>query len=404
MKLSIQIARRYLFGKKSRSAINYISGVSVAVVAIVTMALFTILSVFNGLNQLISSMFNTFDADLKISLNEGKYFNADSVIAVINDIDEIKTYSLTLEEDVLLRYGQRQFIATAKGVDTLYNSVSGIDSMLTRGEFILQSGSIQHGVVGQMVAYRLGVGLNFIEPLMLYAPDRFAKPGINPQKSFRKEALYPSGIFTVQQDIDSKYIITSLELMQNLLRCEGMISNIEVKLTNPSSEEATKQLLKQKLGNRFTVQNRFEQHEFVYKVIQSEKWAIFLIVTFILIIASFNIIASLSMLIIEKKKDIAIFASMGADIQFIRKVFLFEGWLISALGAAIGLTLGFIICWIQETFGIIPFQSGGNFFISSYPVDMQFSDAIASLGIVLLIGLLVAFVPVRLILPKVFKG
>jgi len=370
-------------------------------VAIVSMSLFTILSVFNGLNGLISSLFNSFDPQLRITANEGKFFSPDSAIAVLNQIDSVDAYSLTIEDDVLLKYGDRQFIATAKGVDTVYRSVTGLDTMLVRGEYLLKQGSVQYGMIGQVIAYRLGVGLNFIEPLQLYAPDRFAKPGLNPQKSFNKEIFYPSAVFSVQQDIDSKYVIGSLSLIQKLLKAKGQVSAIELKLNDGADEDRIKEALKIQLGGTYKIENRFEQHEFVYRVIQSEKWAIFLIITFILIIASFNIIASLSMLIIEKKKDISIFISMGADIQFIRKVFLYEGWLISALGAGIGLLLGFVLCWAQQTFGFVPFQSGQSFFVTAYPVEMQFSDAVASLGIVLLIGLLVAYVPVRLVLSRV---
>lgn len=401
MKLSFYIAKRYLFAKKSRNAINVISSVSVAGVTVGTMALIIVLSVFNGLETLVHSIFNTFDPDLKITTEKGKTFIPDSArLSLLSEVDGIACFSLCLEENALLRYGEKQYIATIKGVDDNYVKVSGIDSAMWDGEFLLLSEKGRsYAIPGIGIANNLGLRVNFVTPLNIYVPRRTGSADLNPEDAFVRDFIFPSGIYQVEQDFDSKYVFVPIGFARELLEFESEVTSVEIRFDNESKESEIQKNVTAIFGKGFLVKNKYEQQEIFYKVMRSERLAIFIILTMILIIASFSIIGSLTMLIIEKERDIEILRSLGADNTLIRKIFIYEGWLISIIGAFIGIMLGFIVCWIQQKFGLIKLQSN-TLIMNAYPVVMKITDFIIVPATVLLIGFWAAWYPVRFLTKK----
>ena len=408
MKTAFYIARRYLISKKSVNVINIISGVSIAGVTVGTFALVVILSVFNGLDFSIKSLFSTFDPDIKITnAVKGKSFELNSIdIDKIKQIAGISTVTPIIEEDAFFMYGNRQYFATIKGVPANYNEVSRLDtSSITSGRFLLEANHVPFALVGQGVAYYLSVGLSFTDPIHIYTLQKGSKGRPTIENTFNHNTIYASGIFANQQEIDSKYVLVPFGFAQELFQMENRVSAIEVGLAKGSSEDIVKDEIAHILGNQFAVKTQFEQHELFYKVMQSEKWAIFFILAFILVIASFNILGSLSMLIIDKKADIAILQSMGANQKLVRTIFLFEGWMISLAGATLGLILGILICWIQIEFGILKIPGNdGSFIFSSYPVEIRISDLLAIFLLVTGIGFLAAWYPIRFISGKYLNG
>lgn len=401
MKLSLYIAKRYLFAKKSRNAINVISSISVAGVTVGTMALIIILSVFNGLESLVRSIFNTFDPDLKITAAVGKTFIADSVkLLQISRINGVACYSLSIEENALIKYGDKQYIATIKGVDDNYGQVTGIDSSMWDGKFILKSDKGRpYAIPGIGIANYLGLRINFITPLIIYVPRRTGGTELTPEDAFVRNYIFPSGIYQVEQEYDSKYVFIPLDFAHELLESNSEVSSIEIKFKDEALQPSIQREVTRLFGKDYIIQNKYEQQEIFYKVMRSERLAIFIILTLILIIASFSIIGSLTMLIIEKERDIEILRSLGADNTLIRKIFIFEGWLISIIGALIGIVFGFIICWIQQTFGLVKLQSD-TLIMNAYPVVMKLKDFIIVPATVLLIGFWAAWYPVRFLTKK----
>lgn len=405
MKLSLYIAKRYLFAKKSRNAINVISAVSVAGVAVGTMALIIILSVFNGLETMVSKIFNTFDPDIKITAAEGKTFIADtSRLKLLANVDGLSCYSLTIEENALLKYGDRQYIATIKGVDDNYSMVTNVDSAMWEGEFILNDDKGRSfAIPGMGVAVNLGMRINFITQLSIIVPRKNASTNLDPENALKRQYVFPSGIFEVEKEYDSKYVYLPIDFVRNLTETYDGTSSIEIKFKENANSKSVQKRIKEIYGNGFVVKNQYEQQEMFYKVMRSERLAIFLILTLILIIASFNIIGSLTMLIIEKERDIEILKSLGADNNLIQKIFIFEGWLISIIGAMAGLFLGFLICWLQQTFGLVKLHSE-SLIMDAYPVVMKLKDFIIVPATVLLIGYWAAWYPVRFLTKKFLKN
>jgi lipoprotein-releasing system permease protein len=396
VKLSFYIAKRYLFAKKSRNAINIISAVSVAGVAVGTMALIIILSVFNGLEKMVSAIFNTFDPDIKITASEGKTFIPDTArLKLLAQVDGISCYSLTIEENALLKYGERQIVATIKGVDDNYAMVSNIDSSMWEGKFTLRDAKDRsYAIPGIGIAQYLGIRVNFIQQLNIIVPKKSGSTDIDPESSLNRKYITPSGIFDVEKEYDSKYVYVPIEFARELTENKESVSAIEVRFTGRADPSAVQSSVKKIFNTGFVVKNRYEQQEIFYKVMKSERLAIFFILTLILVIASFNIIGSLTMLIIEKVRDIEILKSMGADNNLIRKIFIFEGWLISIIGTIAGIILGFAICWLQQTYGLVKLQSE-SLIMDSYPVVMKIKDFIIVPATVLLIGYWAAWYPVR---------
>lgn len=406
MNLSFYIAKRYLLGKKSQNAINIISGISVLGVATGTMALVIVLSVFNGFDQVVKSLFNSFDPDIKISAVEGKTFvPGESVTDAIIALPGVTAVSEVMEENVLLLYGDKQHIATIKGVDDSFEEVSGLDSMIYDGEMKLKDRNRPYAVVGRGIAYSLRIGLSFVDPIFVYTIDRKAQINMSqPEESIRRDFIYPSGIFSIEQDFDSRYIIVPIEFVRELLSYEKEVSFLEVKLDQRFPEERVQEEIIAIMGGDFNVKNRQQQNELFYRVMKSEKWAIFLILTFILIIASFNIIGSLSMLIIDKKNDIVTLRNLGSTNRLIERIFLVEGWLISVIGSVIGLIMGTLISWIQQQFGLIKLSGSGAFVIDAYPVQIVIVDICLIWVTVLLIGWIAARYPVKQLSKKYLKS
>lgn len=398
MRFPLFIARRYFFAKKSHNAINIISIIAVAGVTIGTMALITILSVFNGFDKLVKSLFNSFDPDVRITLNEGKTFIPNSQsLEKLKKLPSVALYSEVLEENALLRYGDKQYIANIKGVDSTYSRITGIDSMIVDGEFRLMKNNRPYAVVGQGVGYYLGIGLHLIDPIIIYVPKRTAGVSVNPENAFNRRFLYPSGIFRIEQDIDSKYILVPIAFARELLEYPREVTAIEIQLKRGYNVQSACAEISGIFGKKFAVKDRYQQKEFFYKILKSEKWAIFFILAFILVVASFNIVGSITMLILDKKKDMAVMQSMGATPQTLRSIFLSQGMFISLSGALLGLFLGAALCYLQLRFSLIKLQGSGSFVIDAYPVVMKFSDFAMVFLTVLLIGFIAAWYPVRFI-------
>ena len=399
MNLPFYIARRYLFSKKSHNAINIISGISASGVAIGTMALVCVLSVFNGFESLISDMFSAFDPDLKITLSQGKTFDVNSSeLGQVRKLKSVVYFTEVIEENALLRFKDKVMPATVKGVSSDFQKMTRIDSIMYDGKFLLYDGAFQRAVPGVGVASILGLGAQFIDPLLIYAPRRSSKINLlRPENSFNQVGTFVSGIFAVQQlQYDDHYVLVSIDLARDLFEYEkAKVTAIELKLAAGADNEVVQSQIKNILGTKYQVKNRYEQQESFFKIMLIEKWITYLILCFILLIASFNIIGSLSMLIIDKKADIETLRSLGANNQLIKRIFLFEGWLISAVGALVGIGLGGILCLLQEHFGFL--KLGTGYVVDAYPVVTNFVDMILVFVTVLAMGFLAAYYPVRYI-------
>jgi lipoprotein-releasing system permease protein len=404
MNLSFFIAKRYLFSRKSRNIINVISWISLAGVGIGTMALIIVLSIFNGIDGLIKSMFSSFDPDLKITLVQGKTFSPDRVEYDFQNDSRVAVWCEVIEENALLEYRDRQIPATLKGVTDNFQDLSGIDNVMVNGTFRLEEDNHPLCVVGSELAYRLSVGLNFINPMHIYVPKRTKATIINPMNAFNHKMVFPSGIFSVQQEYDSKYLIIPIDFCRELIGLKDEVSAIEIRVAEGVSVDFLKDEIQNTLGSEFRVIDRYEQHAYFYKVMASEKWAIFLILGFILVIASFNTVSSLTLLLLEKKKDMHILQSMGAQPKRIRGIFLTEGFMMTGIGIISGLGLGGFLCWLQITFGIIRFPSSGSYVTDIYPVSMQLVDFLLVGLMVSIIGFFASFIPVRILGKRYFSS
>lgn len=407
MNFPLYIAKRYLISKKSRNAINIITTISVVGVAVGTAALIIILSVFNGFDDLLKKRFSSFDPEIKIVASTGKTFVPDDKFyKIINESEFIDIYSQSLEENAMLKYRDKQIIATIKGVDDNFRKVTGIDSMMIAGDYQLYHEDIVLAVMGQGIAYNLNLDFNYNSPVSIYIPSRTKEFKGNFQDvgdNINISHVYASGSFSIQYEYDNKYFIMPLSEVRKLLEYDNNLSSVEIKLKKGSNTIKAMKALQSELGDSYKIMDHNLQHEYVYKVMMSEKWVIFMILIFVLIIASFNIIGSLTMLILDKKKDISILKSLGANNETVRKIFFFEGLFISLTGAISGLLFGIIICWMQIKFGFLKLGSSGSFIIDNYPVAIQGLDIIYVFIAVMLIGLFAAWYPVRYITKKFVK-
>ena len=403
MNFPFYIAKRYLFTKKSHHAINVISGVSVCGVALATLAMVCTLSVFNGFQDLVATMFTAFDPEIKITAANGKVFDSqDERIQLLRDLPEIEVFSESLEDNAMVQYKGRQAMVVIKGIEENFNQLTAIDSILYgRGEWILRDEVVDYAVPGIELVSVLGTGIRFLDPLEVYAPKRGAKINVaNPSTSFESSYLHSSGlVFAVnQQKYDASYILTSLSFARDLFQYDTEVSSIELRIAADVDAKEVKKDIKRMLGNDFLVQDRYEQQADTYRIMKVEKLISYVFLSFILLIACFNVIGSLSMLIIDKRNDVATLRNLGADDQLVSRVFLFEGYMITFFGALIGVGLGLILCFIQQEFGIIPLGSGdsaGAFVVDAYPVSVYAIDVILVLITVLVTGFLSVFFPVR---------
>lgn len=402
---SLKVAFRYIFSKKSHNAINVISGISATGVAIGTMALVVVLSVFNGFEQLIANMFSAFDPDFRITAVEGKSFEIDKdPWQTMRKMPGVAVFTEVVEENALLRFRDRQMAATVKGVGENYRQLTDIDSIMYDGKFELFDGAFERAVVGIGLAGSLSLGAHFIDPLYIYAPKRTSRINmLRPESSFNQAATFTSGIFAVQQvQYDNQYVLVSLDLARELFEYEAhVVSCIELKINDKADAAKLQKQLQAIVGSDFVVKNRYEQQESFFKIMQVEKWITFLILSFILLIASFNIIGSLSMLIIDKQADIKTLRSLGASTTQIKSIFLLEGWMISALGALFGILLGTVISLVQQHFGVL--RMGSGYVVDAYPVVLVPSDILYVFITVVVMGFLAAYYPVRYINPEKLK-
>lgn len=415
MNLSFHIARRYLFAKKSHNAINIISMISVFGIALATAALVCVLSVFNGFTGVVSRTFSAFDPELQITPAQGKVFDpANPQIEEVKKITEIAFTSESLEENALLKNGERQEPIILKGVSKKFENLADIDKLIIDGRFLLRedaSGTaenaesdsltewhIDNGVVGAGMAMFLGVRANFVNPVEIYVPKRNVKVNpANPSTAFDRSSVFISGVFALNQaKYDDQMMIVSIDLARELLRYETEVSSIDIKLKNVAEADKVQAKIKSILGDHYLVKNRFEQQEDLFRMVSIEKWVTFLILAIILVIAVFNIVGSLTILIIEKNEDIRILKNLGADNKLILKVFLFEGCLITLVGTIAGIILGLIICLLQQHFGLLQLGSTpGTFVMDAYPVVVEPLDVLLIFVTVSLISLLAVIYPVN---------
>ena len=401
MNLPFYIAWRYLFSKKSHNAINIISGISVCGISLATVAMVCTLSVINGFQEMVEQFFTAFDPELKITSTKGKTFAiTDAQIQSIKSMPEVEVFMGTLEEQVMLQYKERQMTAIIKGVEDNFEQLTAIDSILYgTGQFILHDEVADYGIPGAELMTILGTGVEFIDPIRVYAPRRDRTiNAANPANSFTTGRLFSPGvIFAVnQQEYDANYILASLAFVRKLFNYQDEVTAVELRLHPQANTAQVQKRIQEKLGNNFKVMNRYEQQEDVFRIMKVEKLVSYLFLTFILLIASFNIMGSISMLVIDKKDDAMTLRNLGASNRLIGRIFLFEGWLISAAGAVAGIIAGLALCLLQQYFGIIKLGNGENtFVIDTYPVSVETADVILVAATVLAIGFLAIRYPVR---------
>ncbi|MCF2707668.1 FtsX-like permease family protein [Bacteroides pyogenes] len=401
MNLPFYIARRYLFSKKKHNAINIISGVSVCGVALATLALVCTLSVFNGFQDMVAGFFTAFDPQLKITARRGKVFDgSEERIRAVCALPEVEVFTETLEENAMVQYKDRQAMVVLKGVEDNFEQLTAIDSILYgAGQFLLHDSVVDYGIMGVELISTLGTGLEFVDPLQVFLPKRNAKVNMaNPGASFNRDYLHsPGTIFVVnQQPYDSKYILTSLGFLRRMLDYSTEVSAIELKLKPEANTSTVQAKIEQMLGEEFLVQDRYQQQADVFRIMEIEKLISYLFLTFILAVACFNVIGSLSMLILDKKDDVVTLRSLGADDKLIARIFLFEGRLITVFGAVTGVVLGLLLCFIQQKFGLISLGEGtGAFVVDAYPVSVHAWDVALIFITVLTVGFLSVWYPVR---------
>lgn len=400
MNFPFYIARRYLFSKKSHNAINVISAISVCGVALATLALVCTLSVFNGFQDLVTTFFTAFDSQLKITAVRGKVFDGqDKRVLQLKKMPDVEVYSESLEDNVMVQYQGRQAMAVVKGVEDNFDQLTPIDSILFgRGDLLLHDEVVDYAIPGIQLLSTLGSGIRFLDPLEIYAPRRGAKVNMaNPSTAFVTGNLFSSGlVFAVNQEkYDASYILTSIDFARRLFQYTTEVSAINLKLKAGADTDAVKKHIQDLLGDDFLVQDRYEQQADTYRIMEIEKLISYLFLTFILMIACFNVIGSLSMLIIDKRDDVVTLRNLGASDRQIVRIFLFEGRMISFFGAFAGAVLGLLLCWLQQEYGLIALGSSGSFVVDAYPVSVHASDVLLIFITVLLIGFLSVWYPVR---------
>ena len=402
LNLPFFIARRYLFSKKSTNAINVISIISMVGVAVATMALVIVLSVFNGFHDLVASFFTNFDPQLEVVPVKGKVAAADDAVFMkIRQLPEVDMVSECVQDQALAFYEGQQAMVNIMGVDDNFARMTRIQKILYGdGDFSLQAANLEYGVPGIRLAQTLGMGARWDGFLKIYAPQREGQltDMASPADGFVTDSLISPGVvFAVNQaKYDRDYLITSIAFARRLFFRQGMVSKLMVKLKPGTDLDAAKRKIKNLAEGRFNVLDRFEQHADTFRIMQVEKVLAYLFLSFILVVACFNIIGSLSMLIIEKKKDVQTLRNLGATDRTLTRVFLFEGRMISALGAVVGILLGLLLCWLQQEFGLVPMgDSSGTFVVNAYPVSVHYSDVLIVFITVLAVGWAAAWYPVR---------
>lgn len=399
MKLSLFIARRYLFSKKSHNAINVISAISVCGIAIATMAMVTVLSVFNGFGGVVEGLFSAFDPHLKISVIEGKVFSYNTPeFDQLLRLPGILTISESLEENALFKFEDQQVPVRVKGVSEEFRLLTDMDRLMVDGSFRLQEDVVNYATLGAGLAATLGARPSFVNPIEIYAPRRNVRVNLaNPSTAFTTGYAQIGGVFTLNQpEVDEQMAILPIALARELFSYENEVTALEINLEPGVSVKKVKKEMQQILGNNFLVEDRYEQQKESYRMLQIEKWVTFLILAFILLIAVFNVVGSLSMLIVEKKADIRSLRHMGASNRLITRIFLYEGWLITFVGIITGMIVGLLLCLLQQHFGLLRLSNvPGAYIIDAYPVIVKFTDLLIVFTVVSLIGLFTVLYPVN---------
>ena len=395
------IARRYLFSKKSTNVINVISGISMMGVAITTMALVVTLSVFNGFSDLVASFFTAFDPQLKITPTQGKTAPADDpILTEIRQLPQVDVSTECVEDQALAIYKGRQAMVYIKGVDDSFEQLTHIREILCGdGDFALHAADLEYGIPGIRLAYEMDMGFYYDEPLQVYAPRREGQLDMgDPADGFVEDELYSPGVLfeVMQAKYDRSYILTSIGFARRIFDQQGMLSSLELRLKPGSDFEKTKATMRRLAGDKYNVEDRYEQQDETFRIMKIEKLIAYIFLTFILMVACFNIIGSLSMLIIDKKDDVVTLRNLGATDKQISQIFLFEGRMISAIGAVIGILVGLLLCWLQQQYGIIGLgRSEGAFVINAYPVSVHPWDVVLVFFTVMTVSFLSVWYPVH---------
>ena len=396
MNTSIYIAKRYLFAKKNTNAINIISGISMVGVFIGSATLFIILSAFNGLEDVILKLYSNFTPELKIEARLGKTFNPETpYFNSLRKDKRIFSYTEALEEKGMVQYRDKTFIANIKGMSDDFLKNTNLDSAIQDGGFVLKAGNKPFAVIGTAVQVSLSVNVHDeLTPMVIYSPRRTTGSSINPMDAFREALIYPSGVFAIQQEFDN-IVVVSLDFARDLLDEPNQVSSLELTYKAGTDIDAVQEEIQEKLGEAFSVKNRKQQNVELYKTLNFERWSIFMILTFVLIVAIFNIIGTLTMLVMDKKQDIAILTSIGADKSLIQRIFFFEGMMISMIGCVAGLAVGLIFCLLQQHYGFIR-MSGNVALIDGYPIKISAGDFILVLLTVSVISVIASAISARL--------
>ncbi len=399
MNLSLFIAHRYLFSRKSHNAINVISAISVCGIAIATMAMVTVLSVFNGFGGIVEGLFSAFDPHLKITVREGKVFSYDTpAFDKVLQLPAILTLSESLEENALFKFEQQQVPVRVKGVPEEFRLMADMDRLMVDGSFRLQEDVVSYTTLGAGLAATLGARPGFINPVEIYVPRRDVRVNLaNPSAAFTTGYAQIGGVFTLNQpEVDEQMAIIPIALARELFNYEDEVTSLDIMLTADASVKKTKGEIERLLGDQYLVEDRYEQQRESFRMLQIEKWVTFLILAFILLIAVFNVVGSLSMLIVEKKADIRSLRHMGASNRLVTRIFLFEGWLITLIGIVAGIVAGLVLTLLQQHFGLLRLSNvPGAYLIDAYPVIVKLSDLLVVFTVVSLIGLLTVLYPVN---------
>lgn len=401
MNFPFYIARRYLFSKKSTHVINIISGISVIGVAVATMALVVTLSVFNGFHDLVASLLTSFDPQIEVVPAKGKTAPADDpILTKIRNLPQVDVATESVEDQALAIYKGRQAMVKVKGVEDNFSELSHINDILYGdGEFSLHAANLQFGVVGIRLAENMGMTADWDGQLKIYAPKREGQLDLmNPTEGFVEDSLISPGVvFSVKQArYDRDYVLTSIAFARNLFGQQGMLSQLEIRLKPGSNLDAVKAEMQEIAGDKYRVLDRMEQQADTFKIMKIEKFIAYIFLTFILAVACFNIIGSLSMLIIDKKNDVITLRNMGASDKQIVRIFLFEGRMISAIGAVLGILIGLLLCWLQQVYGLVSLgSSSGSFIVDAYPVSVHPEDIVVVFITVLAVGFISVWYPVR---------
>ena len=403
MRFALRVALRYIFSRKSTNAINIISGITMLGITIGSAALIIVLSAFNGYGSLVIGLYGSFYPDISVHPAQGKVFVADeSMLQELSSVEGIAHIARSLEENAMLAYNDQEHIATIKGVDTVFPYVTAVDDSVFAGLYLLQyvdrNVRIDCAVLGSGLASSLGVALGIDYPaIQVFMPRRQARGGLNPRNAFIQQSIQPVGAFRVQADFDTKYMFTSIDFLRNILEYEEEeVSSLEISLLPNARPAAVVSALEAELGNQYIVKTRAMQNDFLYKVMRNERWVVYLILTFILIIAAFNMIGSISMLVIDKRKDIGTLRAMGATEAMIRNIFFFQGLLQTLLSIGTGFLLATLLCVLQIQFGLVTIPGSGSFVITAYPIVLQGLDYLYVGLTILVIGSIASWLPAHL--------